>query len=693
MAYVEIKDFKNGLDTRRPAIVGEAGSLRECKNAVISRGGDIESAYYFSPDIQLPADTFDMHTGNNKLYVFGTAAAPANLPGEVVYQQLAHPSGSTILNVLDAENYDGKVYAVVEFVDGSIYHYYDKLRVTDMDAFAATIADNNAVASYLRDKIDLAATYIASSDNLDIFITAATPGVGFTIGTGTTGSGSLTVTNVQANVAAVAEVRATAMFTITGGFAEVSNYLGALFADSFMYDLAPDPVYYVLDNDATALACATAVNEGTGTHGFTAFSTGAMVTVQAPIGAGDTANGWDLYVVGSGLMTTSGSTVFAGGVTAVAAKPQIEKVTVGGSYADANTYTITLDAVPYKITGLSAGYPRVIRTFKTKMYAGVKALLGFSAVDDPTLWTTGTGIGLINISSQNQGSQQLTGLGVYQEFMALFSRDTIQVWSMDPDPDNNTIKQTLPNTGTRSARALLPFGNSDLIYLDGLRGIRSLKARDVGGSAYVDDIGTKIDTHVAEFLATLTDTDIEGASGVVDPVNGRAWIAIANRIYVFSYFPGSKVSAWTYFEPGFTISRMGVANNRIYVRSGDTIYRFGGVDGVTDTAENGVETRVRMPFIDAGRIAGGKKIMGVDLIVQGEWDCYLLLNPKNSEESIEAMTAEMTDVLRVEGPTTLIGRIPLFGDTTHFAPLLISNRGGKRIFSEVVVHFEDDDTN
>lgn len=688
MAYVEIQDFKNGLDTRRPAIVGEPGSLREAKNAVISRGGDVEAAYYFSPDIQLPSGTFDMHAGNNKLYVFGTIAPPANLPGEVVYQQLAHPDGTTtILNVLDADNYDGKVYVLVEFVDGSIYHYYDKTRITDTETLAATIADNAAVASYLRDKIDKATEFLASNDNLDITITAATPGVAFTIGTGVTGTGTLTTTQIQANQAAVAEVRATASVTVTGGFPEINNYLDSLTANGT--ELLAGQVLYVLNEDSTALAIATSINSRTGIHGYSASSTGPTVTVYAPIGAGAAANGFSLIPTVNGLMTTSGSTTFTSGVTAVAAKPQIEKVTVGGTWAAANTYTITLNAIPYKITGLSAGMPRVIRTFKTKMYAGVRALLEFSAVDDPTMWSSGTGTGFINISSQHQGSQQITGLGPYQELMAIFSQDTIQTWSLDLDPDNNAIKQTLPNTGTRSPRALLPFGNSDLVYLDGMRGIRSLKARDVVAAAYVDDIGTKIDTHVADFLATLSDADIEAASGVVDPVNSRAWIAIKNRIYVFNYFPGSKVSAWTYLEPGFDIFRMGVANNRIYARSYNTIYRFGSTTGKMEVPADGVETRVRMPFIDAGRVAGGKKVVGIDIIAEGEWDVYLLVDPRDTEAAIEGMTAKMTEKLEISGPTTLLGRIGIYVDTTHFAPLLISNRGGKRKFSKVIVHFED----
>ena len=682
MAYVEIKDFKNGLDTRRPAIVGEAGSLREASNAHISRGGDIENCYYFSPDITLPAGTIGMHGANDKLVVFGSDVAPINLPGEVIYQRLVSPAAAPIIAILAADNYDGKVDVMAEFADGNIYNYYDGVRVTDWDALAATIADDSAVTTYLTDKVDALPAFLASSTGLDILITAAVPGVGFTASQATTGTGSLSLVTVQGNQPAVAEVRATSSFSVTGGFAEAANYLTTLIANG-VDDLAPNPVYYVLNNDATALAIATAVNEETETHGYTAVSVGATVTISAPVGLGATANGYTLNVVPHGLMTTSAAPNFSGGVTAVAAKPQIVKITVGGAYADNNTYKITLNGVDYLITGLSSGYGRIIRTFRSKMYAGIRALMAFSAVDDPEAWTSGTGTGLINISSQNSGSQRLTGIGVYQENLALFSRNTIQIWSIDLDPDNNVYKKTLPNTGTRSPDALLPFNDSDLLYVSE-SGIRSLRARDINGAAYVDDIGTKIDTHVIEFLKTVSDPELIGASAIVDPLDSRAWVAIKNRIYVFSYFPGSKVSAWTYYEPGFTIERMAVANRRVYLRSGNTIYRYGGVSGDTYPVAGQATTRVRLPFIDAGRIAGGKKVTGIDIICGGEWDVSLLLDPRDE--------TQMTDTLTISGPTTLIGRIAIGADTTHFAPLLISDHGGRLTFSEVVVHFDDTDT-
>lgn len=681
MGYVEIKDFKNGLDTRRPAIVGEPGTLQACINAHITRGGDVENAKKFVSSITLPAGTFGWHAGNNKAYVFGSGSAPTNLPGIVVYQQLAHPSGADMTALLWSENFNGKVYTIAEYADGSVYVFFDGTRVSDWDTKAAAIADNSTVATYLCDKIDALAPFIATVSGTDITITAATAGTAFTRSVGNTGTGSLTLTSVQANQAAVAEVRATASFTVTGGFAEASNTISAITAG--VTALISSPVAYVLNNTATALACVIAINNGTDTHGYSASPSGATVTITGPAGEGATANGRVLGVTANAFVTVGSVNNFSGGVTAVAAKPQIDKVAVGGTFAASNTYTVTLNGTAYKITGLSSGMPRAAKTFKSKMHNAVRGLCIFSAIDDPTMVTSGTGIGSINVSSQDEGSQRLTGFGVYTNSFAMFTNNTIQIWDIDSDPANNSFRQLLPNTGTRSPKSIMGYGSTDLLYLSD-NGNRSMRARDSSNAAFADDIGTRIDSDVISFLATLTDSEIQNAISINDPTDGRAWIATKNRIYVFSYFPGSRVSAWSYYSPGFTIDGLAVVNKRIYARSGNTVYLYGGSDNNTYPSEGEIEVTVLLPFIDAGRIAGGKQLEGVDVLVEGEWTVELLTDPRD----LNAKTAAII----VNNPTPMDYRIPLDANTSHFAPKLTSTKGGRVVLSSVVVHFDDTET-
>ena len=99
MAQVEIKDFKYGLNRRRPRIVGVPGSLWTLKNAHITRGGDIESAKKFVNTFTLPASTYGLGQINGQLYVFGSADLAASMPvgvQSVSYTHLTLPTNREV---------------------------------------------------------------------------------------------------------------------------------------------------------------------------------------------------------------------------------------------------------------------------------------------------------------------------------------------------------------------------------------------------------------------------------------------------------------------------------------------------------------------------------------------------------------------------------------------------------------------
>lgn len=691
MAYAEIKDFKEGVDTRRPAAVGPPASLVVGENVVITRGGDVESRKAFVDAGTLPAGTFGLHSARSKLYVFGSAAAPSSLPANVVYQRLQNGTAA-MTELLDVENYNGKIYAIARYDDGNIKHFFNGTQVAEWDALAGNLTDADALSAYYAEDIQAVDTFLASGADGVVTITAAEPGTAFTIAVSAAdGTGTISVTQLQANQAETAEVRATGSFDVTDGFVEANNTIDSVTSGGT--ELLGSAVPYTLDNAGTALAVASEINDNTTDglgHGYTASSSGDTVTITAPAGTGSTPNGDTVAVVTSNSFVTVGNVSdMSGGVDAVAAAAQIEQVTIG-TFDTATTYTITLNGADYVATGLSAGYGRTLRTATSKMYSGVRSLLHFSAIDEPRSWVDGggvgdtvtpnTGLGFVNVASQDQGSELVTALGLYQDRFAIFSPNVIQIWLTDPDPANNQLAQVLQNTGTRSPKAVTGFGSADLLYLS-RTGIRSLRARDQTNAAFVDDIGTRIDNEVVAWMRQTGDQDVANATSVIDPQDGRAWLVIGERIYVFSYFPGSEVSAWTVFKPGFTVSDFAIINDRLYCRAGDKVYVYGGTDGETYPADGEVTQKVRLPFIDARRIAGGKKLTGVDIIAAGRWDLEILLNPNNE--------VEKTDLIRMQDTTTVDGRIAMMGATSHFAPNLETTTGGRNTLSSVVVHFED----
>ena len=154
MAYIFVEDFKLGMDTRKARVAGTPGSLWDLKNGLINRGGEIEGRKSLVSTYTLPAGTFGCHSLASELFVFGSGADPG-VPVGTIYQQLAHSDGSTAMSrLLRAENFDGKIYAIAEFEDDSVFHYFNGQRITSWDGIAVSVIDNESVARSLSLLVD-----------------------------------------------------------------------------------------------------------------------------------------------------------------------------------------------------------------------------------------------------------------------------------------------------------------------------------------------------------------------------------------------------------------------------------------------------------------------------------------------------------------------------------------------------------
>jgi len=466
--YTVVADVRLGVDRSRPIYAGASGSVWVAKNGHLTRGGDFEKRKAFVAKYALPANTFGMKATASSIYVFGSAAAPT-VPSGITYQQLAHADGVTAMTaLLSAELYTGKIYAIAEYADGAVHHFYDGTRITDWDG-------------------------------------------------------------------------------------------------------------------------------------------------------------------GTGNPTTKG---------------------------------------------------RTARTLQRKVYSAGGSLLSFSGVDTATGWTTttDTGAGQITMSNHLAGSETLTALAVYQAKLAVFSRYVVQIWLMFADPADNAQDQVLENTGTRAPKSVLSFGDNDVFYLAD-SGIRSLRARDSTNTAGVNDIGTSIDSLIGEWVADLTDDEVEAAVAVVEPYEGRFWMAIGEQIAVFSYFPSKKIAGWTWYEPGFTISDFTTLDGRVYARSGNTIYLYGGDDG----AEYGTyEVELQLPFLSSGKPGHNKQVQGFDVAASGEWTVDLLVDPNDLDVEEHCGT--------LDGVTFGNAFAGHASHHTHIAPRLRNETAGYASVSNVAVYFQGADS-
>jgi hypothetical protein len=334
-----------------------------------------------------------------------------------------------------------------------------------------------------------------------------------------------------------------------------------------------------------------------------------------------------------------------------------------------------------------SGVPAVLLTAVEKMFVGSGENLFFSAIAASTDFGAGAGVGegVIVMSTHAQGSEELTGLARYDEYVAVFGRRVIQTWFIDPDPTLSKQAQVLEETGCIAPRAVTQFGDGDVFYLD-RSGIRSLRARDSSNSAATSDIGSPIDPLVIAQIDTLGETAAANAIGLIEPRDGRFWLILNDTIYVFSYFASAKVSAWTEYKPGFPITDALVWRDRVWLRSGDKIYVYGSLPEAPFQYSDGVG-EAWMPYLDADQPARAKHLTGIDVSVRGTWDIAIATDPNNPNAEDRAGTFDQT--------TFGLDRVTANGIGNHISVRFRAKRPESATLpaklGSVLLHFERDD--
>ncbi len=684
MSYLSIEDFKFGMDRRRKRISGVAGTLWTLKNAHLTRGGDIERAKKFVSKYTLPAGTFGMAKIGRQLYAFGSDDLSASMPVGVLYQRLLAPNTPDMVRVLDFKVFDSKIYVAAEYDDGNVFHFYDGTRVTDWDALADGNSDLSTLAAYLEQKINSSADVTALASGQDILVTANEAGTAFTINAAAVDNGAdntqdATVSTVTANVSAVAEVRATGTVTITGGTndPDVNTVTDVTVNAVSLMSVAVD---WILSNDATASAVATEINNRTATHGYTAIAAANIITITAAPGTGATPNGYVVSLDTTGNVTGSTGNM-AGGVTEVEAVAQISKVTLSGTYEAVDKFTVTINGTDYVATGRASGMGVNVFVSKNRVWSVAGTLLNGCKLNDPTDWsdaTASTGFVSIDVSSQSDGTERLVGMETYQSFAGVFSQTEIRLYTLDADATAIGLEQSLNNTGSLAGRGIISYGNNDVFYID-TTGIRSLRQRDNVNAAFVSDVGNAIDTFVREHVASLPVDTTSRAVCVMEPVDGRLWVSIGERIYVLSFFPSSKINAWSYYEPPASITEFARIGDKVYARGGDTIYLYGGDTGDVYPDAGEQIAFAALPFLTAQKPANEKVFDGYDTALDNEWLVEVLPDPNDETKKVT--------VGRLNRNTFHLPDVPLPIRSTCMAVELTCSKAGPATISALTLHF------
>ena len=264
---------------------------------------------------------------------------------------------------------------------------------------------------------------------------------------------------------------------------------------------------------------------------------------------------------------------FTGGVAPTAAYGQKSKIRFVQTWANGDTWTIpfasTLSGEFTLGKGNIAGQTYTCAAkLRDRMYLGFSSDFALSKNGDVTLWEEqDSGAAVIHYLSQFGSQDTVKAFASLQGRLVVLGTLSAQIWSVDADPSNMQLLQTVNNTGTPAPLSVQSLGDYDVYYLD-YSGVRSMRTKEVTLNAFVNDVGSAIDSTLRDYIAA---NGAAGACAIIEPTFKQYWLYIGGYIYVLSNYPQSKIIAWSRFATTFE-SALTPAGNTYTVVAGQFYY-------------------------------------------------------------------------------------------------------------------------
>lgn len=388
----------------------------------------------------------------------------------------------------------------------------------------------------------------------------------------------------------------------------------------------------------------------------------------------------------SGTAVNSGGTndqtiTFATPQVATSTMAQVTTATLGGTFDTTDTFTVTVNSVDFKATGLASGMGRSLYVDWQRVWSPAGSLWRYCKLADPTAWVAADA-GFINVALDSGGNQNLIVAERYSIYAAIYSEQAVVLYTLDTSPANFAKFMVLDNTSTDAPRSVIRYGNNDVFHRDPT-GIRSLRALNASNAPFVSDVGNAIDTFLLEYSDTLTERQRRAAVSAIEPRDGRFMMAVGSRIFVLSFFPGAKISAWSYYSPGFEVTDFAKIGTKLYARAGNTVYLYGGAGGQVYPGDDESIVTVELPFLSANQPATKKGLDGFDCAATNEWKVEVLTNPNDEAQAVHVGTI----VNRTYGQED----IKINGQAPLIALKMTCRKAGRATISMAQIHFTRQD--
>ncbi len=377
-------------------------------------------------------------------------------------------------------------------------------------------------------------------------------------------------------------------------------------------------------------------------------------------------------------------TAIAGTGTSGGAEPAWP-TTVGATVIDnpgANQITWTCRS--HDITDTNCPHSKAVIKIAERIWSAGRGIttrdvVAFTKVSTPRDWTTVSEAGFIATGLRAKGSVEPLALGQYQERLAVFMVDGMQVWNASSVFNEITYFKPVDGVGCRYPKTPRQVAG-DIIFL-ARSGFRSVQQQTLNDNLSEIDVGSPIDSIVKPYLTDVLEPLSEYFTG-----EGQYWCSIPDGVggsivFVYTFSKTAKISAWSMYQYAFLIDDMASHNGRLYLRSGDNSYQVDESESIYTDNGATYEMRIEFPFLDFKKPGSTKYIASMDIIVDGTIEVAFRYDPDD-------LTA-ITDPVTVSGDGRAKQTVPVEITAPVIAPVFTSISNAKVQLDAFTFHYDE----
>lgn len=343
--------------------------------------------------------------------------------------------------------------------------------------------------------------------------------------------------------------------------------------------------------------------------------------------------------------------------------------TAGATVSDG---TLVWTARTPAITDSKCPQSKVAIPMAQKIFSPYRDVMRYCATNLPRDWSTANDAGFIPTGMHAPTNAEVTAAGEYRGRLAIWTGSHLQVWSVDPDPREIAIYDSIAGIGTTEADVTTSV-SGDLYFITPL-GVRSLSIAAGAQNLQTGDVGTPIDPLIQAKLAGP-----ETPIGMYYPGNGQFWIAFGNEVFVYSQSRLGKVGAWSRYVFPYVIEDWTQLNGELLLRAGSNLYRLD--EALTSDDGVGFEGVVWWPYLNRGNPREEMQLDSLDIEGYGKCTVSIGYNQKDS--------AAYTEPYLVSEDTVPGGTIPLPVTAPSMAVKLVYAPGQSWELLQATLYLQD----